>query len=122
MIDACEAEGVERYIASDSLLITPNSNFANYQGNVKEDTETKNVKGVHVLIGVFVETFWNQFLTLGRVTNTLCLLGIGDEDWKSITFANATEFVTQVAPNKEAVGIKRGMFLDPSPKAAHDLT
>lgn len=67
LIDACESQGVPRYIASDySLDFTklelgqlpakdPMKHFQEYL-----DTK-KSVQGTHVLIGIFMETFFTSF-------------------------------------------------------------
>ncbi|KAH8649557.1 hypothetical protein BGZ61DRAFT_546897 [Ilyonectria robusta] len=82
LIDACEAEG-------------------EYLG-------TKTIKGVHVLIGVFMETFWSRFFGAWNPDSaTFSYWGSGDETWESTTYANASEFVAAVALDEGAVGVQK---------------
>ncbi|KAJ9640976.1 hypothetical protein H2199_005644 [Coniosporium tulheliwenetii] len=92
LIDACEAEGVPRYIASDySLDFTKLEKGQLFPKDpmieVKEYLDGKRVKGVHVLIGVFMDTFFTPYMQ------------IWDEKRR--------KFVAAVAVDAEATGVKK---------------
>lgn len=66
MIDACEAEGIHRYLASDYNLDFTKLKYGQLPAkdpmkHVKDYLDTKTIKGVHVLIGILMETFWSRF-------------------------------------------------------------
>jgi hypothetical protein len=66
LIDACEAQGVRRYLASDYSLDFTKLEYGQLfakdpMKRVKEYLDTKTIQGVHVLIGIFMETFWSRF-------------------------------------------------------------
>ncbi|KAK4500918.1 hypothetical protein PRZ48_009110 [Zasmidium cellare] len=65
LIDACERKGVPRYLASDWTVDYTKLDYGdNYikdpMKNVKKYLEESkhNVKGVHILVGVFLELHW----------------------------------------------------------------
>ncbi|PCD38704.1 hypothetical protein AU210_007169 [Fusarium oxysporum f. sp. radicis-cucumerinum] len=113
LIDACEAEGVRRYLPSDYSLDFTKLEYGQLPAkdpmkHVKDYLDTKTVRGVHVLIGVFMETFWSHFLGVWNAdTATLSYWGTGDESWEATTYANASEFVAAVALDEDAVGIQK---------------
>lgn len=114
LIDACEAEKVKRYVASDYSLDFTKLEYGQLfvkdpMKRVKEYLETKHhVRGVHVLIGVFMETFWSRFFGVwnGR-ENKLRFWGDGDEKWESTTYDNAAQYVAAVALDESAVGVQK---------------
>jgi len=114
LVDACEEEKVERYIASDySLDFTKLEHGQLFvkdpMKRIKEYLETKqHVKGVHVLIGVFMETFWSQFFGVWNgQERKLKFWGDGTEKWESTTYDNAAEYVAAVALDESAVGVQK---------------
>lgn len=113
-------EGVKRYIASDYSLDFTKLEFGQLPGkdpmkHVKEYLETKNVEGVHVLIDVFMETLWSRFFGLWDESKTrFSFWSTGEEAWESTTYANAAEYVAEVALDENAVGVKRCKHLSPS--------
>lgn len=119
LIDACEMEGVKRYIASDYSLDYTKLELGQLPAkdpmmHVKEYLEIKNVKGVHISIGVFMETFWSRFLGVWDESKTgFMFWGTGEESWESTSYANAAEYVAKVALDEEAVGLKKCMSLLP---------
>ncbi|KAJ5875438.1 nmrA-like family protein [Penicillium subrubescens] len=113
LVDACELEGVSRYIASDYCLDFTKLELGQHPAkdpmkHVKAHLNTKKtVKGVHVLIGVFMETFWSGYF--GVWDEKSCRLnyyGNGDEMWESTTYDTAAEFVAAVAQDRNAVGMQ----------------
>jgi nucleoside-diphosphate-sugar epimerase len=66
LIDACEAEGVPRYIASDYSLDYRKLEYGQLASkdpmkDIERYLQTKKTQGVHVLIGIFMDTFWSRF-------------------------------------------------------------
>lgn len=112
LIDACEAQGVRRYLASDYSLDFTKLEYGQLTSkdpmkHVKEYLEKqKVVKGVHVLIGVFMDTFFSPFFGVLNAEAKLSYWGTGEEIWESTSYANAAEFVAAVALDENAVGIQ----------------
>ncbi|KAF1998823.1 nmrA-like family protein [Amniculicola lignicola CBS 123094] len=111
LIDACETENVPRYIASDYSLDYRKLELGQLPSKdpmKKIETylqEKKNVQGVHVLIGIFMDTFWSQFFQVWNDKEVkLSYWGTGDEKWESTSYDNAAQFVAQIALDKSAVG------------------
>ncbi|KAH7142938.1 hypothetical protein B0J13DRAFT_585594 [Dactylonectria estremocensis] len=80
LIDACEEQGVKRYVHLDAK---------------------NKIQGVHVLIGTFMDTFWNPWFQIWRPEErTLRYWGTGEEIWESTPYTNAADFVAQDAYNE----------------------
>ena len=114
LIDACIAEGVPRYIASDWCM--------DFRGLLLGDHPAKDpmklvhayldekemvgmIKQVHILVGGFMEFFFAGFLGYvdtdkGEFTH----YGEGDEKLDMITMRNAAEFTAEVAVDSNAIG------------------
>ncbi|KAJ9667677.1 hypothetical protein H2201_002212 [Coniosporium apollinis] len=113
LIDACEAEGVPRYIASDySLDFTKLEKGQLFPKDpmieVKEYLDGKRVKGVHVLIGVFMDTFFTPYMQIwDEKEKKLRFWGEEDEMWEATSYKTAAEFVAAVAVDAEATGVKK---------------
>ncbi|KAI5922442.1 hypothetical protein F4810DRAFT_711556 [Camillea tinctor] len=114
LIDACEVSNVPRYIASDWAVDYTKLQLGELfpkdpMKHVKAYLETKNtVKGVHILIGCFMDTVFSPFLGLVDVqNNTFKYWGDGTELWESTSYNNAAEFTAKVAIDSSAVGIKK---------------
>ncbi|OJJ97432.1 hypothetical protein ASPACDRAFT_32510 [Aspergillus aculeatus ATCC 16872] len=89
LIDACEEVGVPRYVATYL------------------DTKQK-VKGVHILIGGFIEPVLSPFFNiLDPQTHTFRYWGEGDEYMEGTTYDNAAEFTVEVIRDAEATGVVR---------------
>ncbi|KAI1410482.1 nmrA-like family protein [Hypoxylon sp. FL1857] len=112
LIDACAAEGVPRYVASDWSLdytkLEPGQLFPkDPMIHVKAylDAQDK-VKGVHILVGMFIEPFFAPFLgTYDAASTTFKYWGTGDEIWEGTTYQNAAEYTAAVCADKDATGI-----------------
>lgn len=114
LIDACEEQGVPRYIASDYSLDFTKLEYGQHPGKdpmktVKEYVDSKTtVKGVHVLIGCFMETFWSTFLQMWNPEEkSFTYWGSGEEVWESTTYGTAAEYVAAVAMDPKAVGLQQ---------------
>lgn len=116
LIDACEAKGVPRYIASDySLDFTKLKKGQLFPKDpmieVKEYLDGTRVEGVHVLIGVYMDTFFSPYLQVwdGK-EKKLSFWGEEGEVWESTSYKTTAEFVAAVALDTEAVGVKKCRF------------
>lgn len=113
LIDACESEGVRRYVASDYSLDFTKLDLGQLPAKdpmklVQEYLNGKNVQGVHVLIGIFMETFFTTFFNVWNAKETsFSYWGSGEETWESTTYDNAAQFVAAVAQDTSAVGVQR---------------
>ncbi|KAE8153642.1 nmrA-like family protein [Aspergillus avenaceus] len=113
LIDACELEGVPRYIASDYSLDYTKLEYGQIppkdaMKDILAYLETKKVEGVHVMIGAFMETLLSPFLGMYHASShTLNYWGAGDEPWEVTTYQNAADFVASVALDRDAVGFHR---------------
>ncbi|PYI11060.1 hypothetical protein BO78DRAFT_426108 [Aspergillus sclerotiicarbonarius CBS 121057] len=98
LVDSCEAESLEsgQHPAKDPMKA------------VKAHLETKRtVRGVHVLIGAFMETFWSGYFGIWHPEDfKLSYYGTGDEVWESTTYDTAAEYVAAVAMDPTAVGMQ----------------
>jgi len=113
LIDACELEGVKRYIASDYTLDFTKLEYGQLPSKdpmkaVKDYLSTKTVEGVHVLIGAFMDTFWSQWFGIwDPVKVSFSYWGTGEEAWESTSYENAAEFVSAVALDDGAIGMQK---------------
>lgn len=116
LIDACESEGVSRYVASDYSLDFTKLELGQLPAkdpmkHVQEYLKSKNVQGVHVLIGIFMETFFTAFFnSWNSKESSFSYWGSGEEMWESTTYDNAAQFVAAVAQDPTAVGVQRCEF------------
>ncbi|PWY95939.1 nmrA-like family protein [Aspergillus sclerotioniger CBS 115572] len=113
LVDACEAESVPRYVASDYCLDFTKLEYGQHPAKdpmkaVKAHLETKQtVRGVHVLIGAFMETFWSGYFGIWHPDDfKLSYYGNGDEVWESTTYDTAAEYVAAVTMDPSAVGLQ----------------
>ncbi|KAF2789278.1 NAD(P)-binding protein [Melanomma pulvis-pyrius CBS 109.77] len=114
LVDACAAERVPRYIPSDYCLDF--TRLAYGQLPAKDPMKdvmayveaTPNVAGVHVLIGVLMETWWSRvFGVWDPEAPALRFWGDGDDEWECTTYGDAAAFVAQVAVDEGAVGVMK---------------
>ncbi|KAJ5518848.1 Short-chain dehydrogenase/reductase SDR [Penicillium expansum] len=113
LIDACESEGVGRYVASDYSLDFTKLELGQLPAkdpmkHVHEYLKSKNVQRVHVLIGIFMETFFTTFFNSWNAKeSSFSYWGSGEEKWESTSYDNAAQFVAAVAQDPTAVGVQR---------------
>lgn len=114
LVDACEESSVPRYVASDWALdytklklgeLFPKDSMI----HVRAHLETKkNVQGVHILIGGFMDPLLSPFFNVwDPESRTLNYWGEGTEPWEGTSYANAAEFTAAVVADRSAVGIKK---------------
>ena len=118
LVDACEVEGVPRYVPSDYSLDFRKLEYGQLpvkdpMKHIQEYIESKpNVTGVHVLIGAFMDTFFSPyFQVFDPQTKTFSYWGTGREAWEATSYANASEFVAAVALDENAVGFQRCKYI-----------
>jgi hypothetical protein len=112
LIDACIAEAVPRYIASDWSLDfsklelgqhpakDPMKHVQAYLGE-----KSSKIKGVHVLNGAFMEVVWAPFLGwINAAESTFQYFGTGDEKLEVTTMKDAANFTADVAVDENADG------------------
>jgi uncharacterized protein YbjT (DUF2867 family) len=116
LVDACEEEKVARYIASDYSIDYTKVELGQLfpkdpMKHVKAHIETKqHVKGVHVLIGGFMQTLFSPFFGLFNAQGpTLTYWGEGDEILEASTYENAAEYTAAIAADPNAIGLQRCM-------------
>ncbi|GME35468.1 hypothetical protein NX059_006483 [Neofusicoccum parvum] len=111
LVDLCEEEGVPRYLASD--YTSDYRNLDEGEGLAKEPMKhvlaylltKKRVKGVHILIGLLMETWWS-FCSGWDIENMrFTVWGTGDEKWDITSYQTAAEYVAAVALDSSAVGV-----------------
>ncbi|KAI7215983.1 hypothetical protein KC333_g5136 [Hortaea werneckii] len=114
LIDACDGAHVARYIASDYCLDYTQLKLGDHPAKDPMKIihsylqETKHVKGVHILIGAFMETFWSSYFQVWHAdSNSLKYWGTGEEPWESTTYGDAARFTAAVALDSSAVGMQK---------------
>ncbi|KAH6700572.1 hypothetical protein BKA61DRAFT_495787 [Leptodontidium sp. MPI-SDFR-AT-0119] len=114
LIDSCEASGVPRYIASDWSLDYTKLQLGDLfpkdpMIHVKAYLETKKgVKGVHVLVGGFIDPLFSPFFQIWNPeTATLKYWGDGTEIWEGTPYENAAEYTAAVAVDPTATGVQK---------------
>lgn len=109
LIDACVAENVPRYIASDYTLDYTRIQPTDIPSKepmflIREYLQGKPIQGVHVLNGAFLET-WFGFLGIWRPKEyKLTYWGTGDEKWEMTTYDDTSRYVAEVALDPTANG------------------
>jgi hypothetical protein len=113
LIDACVANNVPRYIAGDFSVDITNIPYGALPPkdpckDIKKYLESRDIQGIHILIGVFMETFWSDFMQIWDPRQKkLSYWGTGHEMWESTTYGTAADYTAAVAMDKTAVGIQQ---------------
>lgn len=114
LIDACEDEGVPRYMASDWALFYDNLEFGQLftkdpMKHVKAYLGTKKkVKGVHVLNAIFMDTLFSPYFKVySAETHTFQHWGPEDAIFEGTSYENAAEYTARAILDKGAVGTLR---------------
>jgi nucleoside-diphosphate-sugar epimerase len=121
LIDACIAENVPRYIASDwsldfrGLKIGDHPNkdpMKHVQAYLEEKEAAGKIQGVHVLNGAFTEVMWAPLLGVADAKEGVFrYFGTGDEKYDMTTYADAAAFTAEVAADPTAIGFINGESL-----------
>jgi hypothetical protein len=111
LIDACIAEKVPRYMASDwsldfrglKLGDHPNKDpMKHIQAYLEE--KTAEIKGVHVLNGAFMEVMWAPHGFVNAAKGTFKYSGTGDEKLEMTTMEDCAKYTAEVAVDEEVDG------------------
>lgn len=118
LIDACIAENVKRYIASDYSFDVRGLNYGDFpfkEFQLKiidyliEKEKAGQIKGVHCLNGAFQEVIVNPMIgMIDTETDTFRYWGTGDEPWDMTTVPDAAAFVARAAVDEDARGFLAG--------------
>ncbi|TGO85685.1 hypothetical protein BPOR_0373g00040 [Botrytis porri] len=114
LIDACIAENVPSYIASDYTFDYRTLKLGDYPAKdpsihihqyLQEKEETENIRGVHVLNGAFMEFIWSPLLGfVNAAEGKFRYYGTGDEQLEMTAMKDAEKFVAAVSMDPKAVG------------------
>jgi hypothetical protein len=113
LIDACTEKNVPRYIAGDFSVDFTNIPYRALPPkdpckDIMQYLESRNIQGVHILIGVFMETFWSDFMQIWDPRQKkLSYWGTGHEIWELTTYGTAADFTAAVAIDTTAVGFQQ---------------
>lgn len=114
LIDACIAEGVSRYIASDYTFDYRPLEFGDYPAKdpqkhvhqyLEEKKKTEKIRGVHILNGAFMEFVWGPLLGfINAAEATFSYYGTGDEKLDMTSMSDTAKFVAAVAMDSNTIG------------------
>ncbi|KAF7920056.1 hypothetical protein EAE99_008177 [Botrytis elliptica] len=114
LIDACIAENVSRYIASDYTFDYRPLKLGDYPAKdpskhihqyLQEKEQTENIRGVHVLNGAFMEFVWSPLLGfVNAEEGKFRYYGTGDEQLEMTAIKDTAKFVAAVSMDPKAVG------------------
>ncbi len=115
LIDACVEEKVPRYIASDYTLDYDQLEFGDLPSkdpmkHLVKYLEDKPIKGVHIMIGAFIEVFWHYLGMWDAKNYELKYWGTGDEKWEFSTYGNTAQWIAAVALDPKANGVLKCKF------------
>ena len=112
LIDACERQGVPRYIASvwtvDYTKLDYGDNYIkDPMKNIKKHLEDSqpNIKDVHSLVLVFLELYWQYCQTWNPEENTFAYWGTGTERWELTSYRTVAQYTAAVALDTDAGGV-----------------
>lgn len=118
LIDACIAENVPRYIASDFSFDFRGLSMGEFpykdcqlkiRDYLQKQEDVGTIQAVHVLNGGFHEAVLSAFMgVLNIESKKVCYWGTGDETWEITSMENTAEFAAEVASDPDAVGVIRG--------------
>ena len=118
LIDACIAESVPRYLASDFSfdfrgLKMGQFPFKDFQITIKDFLQKKESQGrmqpVHILVGGFIEAVLTPFMgILDPESKTIRYWGTGDEPWDMTSMEDIARFTAEVACDQNATGVLKG--------------
>ena len=118
LIDACIAENVPRYMASDFSfdfrgLSMGEFPFKDCQLKIRDylqkQEDAGSIQAVHVLNGGFHEAALSAYMgMLNPESKKVCYWGTGDETWEITSMENTADFTAEVASDPNAVGVLRG--------------
>jgi hypothetical protein len=110
LIDLCGVEGITRYIASDYTADYRKLDWGDL--TIKEPMKhvqtyldgKPGVNGVHILVGLLMETFLDYFGVWDADKKKMSYWGSGDEKWDLTSYQTAAEYIAAVALDANATG------------------
>lgn len=120
LVDACIAEKVPRYIASDWCIDYRKLEFGDHPSKdsmkhvrayLEEKEKLNLIKGVHVLNGAFTEIVTHPMSSWANIAEgSFRYFGTGDEKLEITTYEDAARFTAEVAVDQNASGFFNGML------------
>lgn len=113
LVDACDEAGVPRYFASDFAVdftkIPTGALFPKESTKIiMEYLTQKKVKGVHILVGGLMETFWSEFFQIwDPKAQSIAVWGSGNDSWDLTSYKTTAAYTATVIMDPSAVGIFR---------------
>ena len=117
LIDACIAENVPRYIASDWSLDFRGLKLGDHpakdpmkvvQAYLDEKESEGKIKGVHILNGAFMQVIWSFMGYADTEKGIFRFFGTGEEKLEMTTYEDAAAFTAEVAVDLRASGFLKG--------------
>lgn len=114
LIDLCEEQGVDRYIASDYTVDYTKLDWGDIvmkdpMKHINTYLEKKSkVQGVHILTGPFTEIFWSFYIGWDPIERALSFWGSGEEKTDITSYRTVGQYIAAVAVDPSAVGVIRG--------------
>jgi hypothetical protein len=111
LIDACDEEIVLRYVAGDFAIdfikIPAGAPFPKESTKIIiEYLKSKRVEGIHILVGVLMETFRSPYFQLyDAQSRILAHWGTGEDVWELTTFQTDAPHNAAIAVEPKAVGV-----------------
>lgn len=114
LVDACDQAKVDRYVASDYSFDYTQLKMGDHPAKDPMKIiysylkEKDHVKGVHVVVGAFMETFWSTYFQVWNADEkTLVYWGSGEEKFESTTYGDSAKYTAAVALDRNAVGLQK---------------
>lgn len=114
LVDACEAEGVSRFVASDWTIDYTKLEYGQLfpkdpMKRVKDHLDTKeHIKGVHVMVGAFMDTFFTAYFdSWDPEKKVFTFWGTGDEVLEFSSYRSSAEYTASVVLDRKAVGVQK---------------
>ncbi|RTE72593.1 hypothetical protein BHE90_012993 [Fusarium euwallaceae] len=114
LVDACEAEGVSRFVASDWTIDYTKLEYGQLfpkdpMKRVKDHLDTKeHIKGVHIMVGAFMDTFFTAYFdSWDPEKKVFTFWGTGDEVLEFSSYRSSAEYTAAVVLDRKAVGVQK---------------
>ncbi|KAM5346052.1 hypothetical protein ACJ41O_009057 [Fusarium nematophilum] len=109
LIDISEEEHVDRFFSSAFAAELRGLKVGQHDRldltlRILEYLETKKLRGVHMLIGGFIETWLGYSRIVDPQTHTISYWGTGNEIWDLTSYDDAAAYTAEAVVDKSAVG------------------
>ena len=111
LVDLCDEERIPRYIASDYTMDYTKIGYGDVaikdpMKQIKAHIETKShVKGVHVLVGLFMESYWELVVPYNPEAKLLSTWVSKDAKFDITSYRTCAQYVAAVALDDTATGL-----------------